>query len=408
MVWFTTQTGFQEKKLNSVLICYTLLSCEISHFDSSLRWSCLLPQWPGNEFGFEHLWWITEDEVSLCGGTKMSERAKIEWFICVCVLVRSVGWLMVAVRAGPHFWVDWSHSTWANTRQKTVELSTTKNRKSDTLTRARARTPRKYTCMLCLLQSQTTHMHTTPHPQTHFPISSAWRSTCQLLPVAEKDGLCWFCEAHRQDPPGDCRSPAAQTSALFTSPHKQSVFYTASLYQRSMHYRTAIEQEIKLGDRYLAEENEPVWSSLTTYTTRTIKYHTCFLINLLLHTLPFPPTHSNLPHFFSVFLPFLSSSISFSSSARFALVLLYLYETKHPNGCLNSLRYVSLGTTSLWQGTLAGNWDHYKGKIGDIFLPLLLCLFIFLSWSLPHFSVYFLSLFLSRCKWRIEVCSFWN
>lgn len=45
-------------------------------------------------------------------------------------------------------------------------------------------------------------------------------------------------------------------------------------------------------------------------------------------------------------------------------------ETKHPNGCLNSLRYVSLGTTSLWQGTLAGNWDHYRGKRTDIFLPL--------------------------------------
>lgn len=32
-----------------------------------------------------------------------------------------------------------------------------------------------------------------------------------------------------------------------------------------MHYRTAIEQEIKLGDRYLAEENELVWSPLSTY-----------------------------------------------------------------------------------------------------------------------------------------------
>lgn len=112
--------------------------------------------------------------------------------------------------------------------------------------------------------SRNTHTHT-PHPQIHFPTSSAWRSTCQLLPVAGKDGLCWFCEAHRQDPPGDCRSPAAQASALSTPPHRQSVFYIARLYHCTMHYRTAIEQEIKLGDRYLAEENELVWSSFSTY-----------------------------------------------------------------------------------------------------------------------------------------------
>lgn len=67
-----------------------------------------------------------------------------------------------------------------------------------------------------------THTHTewhkhTPHPQIYIPTSSAWRSTCQLLPVAGRDGLCWFCEAHRQDPPGDCRSPAAQTSSLIHS-----------------------------------------------------------------------------------------------------------------------------------------------------------------------------------------------
>lgn len=56
-----------------------------------------------------------------------------------------------------------------------------------------------------------------------------------------------------------------------------------------------------------------------------------------------------------------------------------MYEPKHPNGCLNSLRCVSLGTTSLWQGALAGNWNHYKGKIGDIFLSCPFCLFLFLS-----------------------------
>ena len=39
----------------------------------------------------------------------------------------SVHWLIVAVHAGLHFWVDWSHSTRANTRWKRVELSTTKN-----------------------------------------------------------------------------------------------------------------------------------------------------------------------------------------------------------------------------------------------------------------------------------------
>lgn len=256
-------------------------------------------------------------------------------------------------------------------------------------------TPRKYTRMLSLLQSHT-HTHTR-HPQAHFPISSAWRSTCQL-PVAEKDGVCWFCEAHRQDPPGDCRSPAAQTSALFTSLHKQSVFYTASLYQHSMHYRTAIEQEIKLEDRYLAEENEPVWSSLTTCTTRTIKYRMYFLINFFLHTLccshqpaviflisslfffPCSP-----PQFPSHHLPVLLSSCC----------ICRVYETKHPNGCLNSLRYVSLGTISLWQGTLGGNWDHYKWKIGGIFLPFLLCLFIFLSWNPPSFFCLF-SLIISQ------------
>lgn len=53
--------------------------------------------------------------------------------------------------------------------------------------------------------------------------------------------------------------------ALSTPPHRQSVSYIARLYRCTMHYRTAIEQEIKLGDRYLAEENEPVWSSLSTY-----------------------------------------------------------------------------------------------------------------------------------------------
>lgn len=160
---------------------------------------------------------------------------------------------MVAVHAGLHFWVDWSHSTWANTRRETVELSTTKNSKTF--------------CTTYTLQRETltlTHTHT-PHPQIHFPTSSAWRSTCQLLPVAGKDGLCWFCEAHRQDPPGDCRSLAAQASALSTPPHRQSVFYITSLYHCTMHYRTAIEQEIKLGDRYLAKENELVWSPLSTY-----------------------------------------------------------------------------------------------------------------------------------------------
>lgn len=112
-----------------------------------------------------------------------------------------------------------------------------------------------------------THLLSLTHKHTHHTYrstsnSSAWRSTCQLPPAAEKDGLCWFCEAHRQDPPGDCRSPAAQTSALTSLPYKQSVFYTASLYHCTMHYRTAIEQEIKLGDRYLEGENKLLLSSL--------------------------------------------------------------------------------------------------------------------------------------------------
>lgn len=225
----------------------------------------------------------------------------------------SVGWSMVDVHRGPHFWADRSHSTCVNTMQNTVELSITKNRRSNTHTKEVHTHALSFTI---------THTHTR-HPQAHFPISSAWRSTCQL-PVAEKDGVCWFCEAHRQDPPGDCRSPAAQTSALFTSLHKQSVFYTASLYQHSMHYRTAIEQEIKLEDRYLAEENEPVWSSLTTCTTRTIKYRMYFLINFFLHTLCCSHQPAVIFLISSVFLSLLSSSISLSSSASFALVLLYL------------------------------------------------------------------------------------
>lgn len=252
-----------------------------------------------------------------------------------------------------------------------MELSTTKNRKSNT-----------HQDTLSVLQSQTTHTHThmrtTPHPQTHFTISSAWRSTCQLLPVAEKDGLCWFCEAHRQDPPGDGRSPAAQTSALFTSPHRQSVFYTASLYQRSMHYRTAIEQEIKLGDRYLAEENEPVWSSLTTYTTRTIKYHTFLDKFLSQHSLVFPPAHSNLPLFFSVFLPFLSSSNSLSSSAHFCSCRAMFVEYMKQNILMDV--WTAWDTSAwepppcdreLWQGIETTT----RGEIVDIFLLFLQCLF---------------------------------
>lgn len=63
-----------------------------------------------------------------------------------------------------------------------------------------------------------------------------------------------------------------------------------------MHYRTAIEQEIKLGDRYLAEENEPVWSS-PLHRTRIIKYHA--LLDKFPH-LPPPPL-------LRLFLPRLSS-----------------------------------------------------------------------------------------------------
>lgn len=178
-----------------------------------------------------------------------------------------------------------------------------------------------------------------------------------------------------------------------------------------MHYRTAIEQEIKLGDRYLAEENEPVWSSLTTCTTRTIKYHTCFLINFLLHTL----CRSHQPT-----LIFLISSLFFfpSSPPQFPShhppVLLSschicrVYETKHPNGCLNSLRYVSLGTTSLWQGTLAGDSDHYKWKIGDIFLPFLLCLFIFLTWSPPLFFCLFSLIISQQTQMENRGLVFWE
>lgn len=154
----------------------------------------------------------------LCVGDVRWERA------CVCVcewiyiykqlklwLPCTARWLMVAVHVGLHFWVDWSQSTWADTRWKSVGLSTTKS--SKTFCTAYSRTHCRETH---------THTHTewhkhTPHPQIYIPTSSAWRSTCQLLPVAGRDGLCWFCEAHRQDPPGDCRSPAAQTSSLIHS-----------------------------------------------------------------------------------------------------------------------------------------------------------------------------------------------
>ena len=44
-----------------------------------------------------------------------------------------------------------------------------------------------------------------------------------------------------------------RASALSTWAHRQSVSYISSLHHCTMHYRTAIEQEIKLGDRYLAE-----------------------------------------------------------------------------------------------------------------------------------------------------------
>lgn len=73
--------------------------------------------------------------------------------VCVCVWENivdavahcSVHRWMIDVHAGLHFWVDWSHSTWANTRWETVELFTTKTSKSLCTTNTHCRNSNSHT-----------------------------------------------------------------------------------------------------------------------------------------------------------------------------------------------------------------------------------------------------------------------
>lgn len=122
----------------------------------------------------------------------------------------------------------------------------------DTHTRARARTPRA-------APTQPSRGSTSPPPPA---LEDLPASCCQSW---GETGFVGFVKPTDKTPLETAGLQQHKPQALSTLPHRQSVSYIARLYRCTMHYRTAIEQEMKLGDRYLAEENESVWSSLSTY-----------------------------------------------------------------------------------------------------------------------------------------------